>query len=153
MKFLINKVNLKSLRPLIVLECSIEANSVVPLFCSNLKNANIRSNFQRAVKTEREPIWGENKKYVLLYLFIDAVYQISLTSEMVGWTPLDDLTWNDSDLNLRHCLTSVVVCRLRVLSEHCSVYSPLDNELRNGNEWVRNTFNKHIVMGTSMTPM
>jgi hypothetical protein len=39
------------------LECSTEANSVVPLFCLNLKNANIQSNFQRAVKIEREPIW------------------------------------------------------------------------------------------------
>jgi hypothetical protein len=29
-------------------------------------------------------------------LSIDAVYQISLKSEMVGWTPLDDLAWNDS---------------------------------------------------------
>jgi hypothetical protein len=57
MKFSINKVNLKSLGPLIALECSIEANSVVPLFFSDLKNASIQSNFQRAVKTEREPIW------------------------------------------------------------------------------------------------
>jgi hypothetical protein len=57
MKFSINKVNLKPLGPLIALECSIEANSVVPLFCRDLKNANIQSNFQRAVKTEREPIW------------------------------------------------------------------------------------------------
>jgi hypothetical protein len=32
----------------------------------------------------------------LLYLSIDAVYQISLKSETVGWTPLDDLAWNDS---------------------------------------------------------
>jgi hypothetical protein len=54
MKFSINKVNLKSLGPLIALECSIKANSVV--ICHDLKNANIQSNFQRAVKTEREPI-------------------------------------------------------------------------------------------------
>jgi hypothetical protein len=39
------------------LECSTEANSLVPLFWRDLKNANIQSNFQRAVKTEREPIW------------------------------------------------------------------------------------------------
>jgi hypothetical protein len=32
-------------------------------------------------------------------LSIDAVYQISLESEMVGWTPLDDLVWNDSTGN------------------------------------------------------
>jgi hypothetical protein len=35
----------------------------------------------------------------LLYLSIDAVYQISLKSEMVGWTIvfwLDDLVWNVS---------------------------------------------------------
>jgi hypothetical protein len=57
MKFSINKLNLKSLGPLIALERSIEANSAVPLFCRDLKNANIQSNFQRAVKTEREPIW------------------------------------------------------------------------------------------------
>jgi hypothetical protein len=56
-KFSINNVNLKSLGPLIALECSIEANSVVPLFCRNMKNTNIQINFQRAVKTEREPIW------------------------------------------------------------------------------------------------
>jgi hypothetical protein len=36
------------------------------------------------------------KKYGLLYLSIDDVYQISLKSEMVRWTPLDDLAWNDS---------------------------------------------------------
>jgi hypothetical protein len=36
------------------------------------------------------------KKLGLLYLSIDAVYQISLKSEMVGWTPMDDLKWNDS---------------------------------------------------------
>jgi hypothetical protein len=40
------------------------------------------------------------KKIGLLYLSIDAVYQISLKSEMVGWTIvfwLDDLVWNVSD--------------------------------------------------------
>jgi hypothetical protein len=39
------------------------------------------------------------KKYGLLYLSIDAVYQILLKSEMVGWTVvfwLDDLVWNVS---------------------------------------------------------
>jgi hypothetical protein len=39
------------------------------------------------------------KKYGLLYLSIDAVYQISLKSEMVGWTIvfwLYDLVWNVS---------------------------------------------------------
>jgi hypothetical protein len=39
------------------------------------------------------------KKYRLLYLSIDAVYQISLKSEMVEWTFvfwLDDLVWNVS---------------------------------------------------------
>jgi hypothetical protein len=56
MKFSIHKLNLKSLGPLIALEYSIEANSVVPLFCHDFKNTNIQSNFQRAVKTEREPI-------------------------------------------------------------------------------------------------
>jgi hypothetical protein len=35
------------------------------------------------------------KKFGLLYLSIDAVYQISFKSETVGWTPLDDLAWND----------------------------------------------------------
>jgi hypothetical protein len=52
LKVSINKVNLKSSRPLIALECSIEANSAVPLFCHDLKNFNIQSNIQRAVKTE-----------------------------------------------------------------------------------------------------
>jgi hypothetical protein len=39
------------------------------------------------------------KKYGLLYLSIDAVHQMSLTFEMVGWTIvfwLDDLVWNVS---------------------------------------------------------
>jgi hypothetical protein len=57
MKFSINKVNLKSLGALIALEFSIEANRVVPLFCRDLKIANIQSNFHSAVKTERDPIW------------------------------------------------------------------------------------------------
>jgi hypothetical protein len=39
------------------------------------------------------------KKYRLLYLSIDAVYQISLKSEMVGGTPVADLAWNDSQGN------------------------------------------------------
>jgi hypothetical protein len=41
----------------------------------------------------------EKKKNGLLYLSIDAVYQISLKSEMMGWTIvfwLDDLVWNVS---------------------------------------------------------
>jgi hypothetical protein len=48
----------------------------------------------------------------LLYLSIDAVYQISLKSEMVGWTPLDDLVWNDSgaDCDSDHYL---VVAKVR----------------------------------------
>jgi hypothetical protein len=57
MKFSINKMYMKSLGPLVALEYSTEANSVVPLFCRDLMNANIQSNFQRAVKTEQEPIW------------------------------------------------------------------------------------------------
>jgi hypothetical protein len=40
------------LGPFIALECSIEADSVVPLFCRDLKSTNIQSNFQRAIKTE-----------------------------------------------------------------------------------------------------
>jgi hypothetical protein len=60
-------VNLKSLGPLIALECSIEANSVVPLFCRDLKNANIQSNFQKAVKLN-ESQYGENKKNMGCYI-------------------------------------------------------------------------------------
>jgi hypothetical protein len=53
--------------------------------------------------------------------------------------------------NLR-CLTSVTVDHMGSLSEHFSVYFPPDHDPRNGNEWVRNTFSKNNIMGTSLTP-
>jgi hypothetical protein len=32
-------------------------------------------------------------------------------------------------------------------------YFPPNNDLRNGNEWVRNLFNKNNITGTSLTPI
>jgi hypothetical protein len=56
----------------------------------------------------------------------------------------------DGYLNLR-CLTSVIAGHLRSLSEHFSVYIPPNNDLRYGNKWVSNPFNKNNITGKSLT--